>query len=257
MSGGLSAPNQQVKSSERLWTQDQANDKAIQISETELRRGHGVGGGRLLLKLTHMYGVPEDLARVAVKYISDLKRTNRLHATEGAETFEPAEGYEPVEPEETLTEADMKPEFGQMPPFTARTLEAAAQGSCGIEIQAALEIMARATAVSKVAEKGIKTVRDLMVDRGYDAHTTQNKAFYTTQFTKLDDDGHAHSFQMVGWHGTGRYVGGEKTILEFYDDDKDPKKPVVSIGVINEDNVNPAKQTEVVQHIVEYIKHNG
>lgn len=141
----------------------------------------------------------------------------------------------------------MKPEFGQMPPFTAK-----------VNAAARLKIMARTTAVSRIAEQGIRQIVQEFNKRGYEADTTQNKAFYTTVFTHPETEDHPeHTFQMVGWHGTGRFAGGERAILEFYDDEHSRDKPVVTIGVINEENVNPAKQQEVVQHIMDYVKHHS
>ena len=155
----------------------------------------------------------------------------------------------------------MKAEFGQLPPFTATPIKAAARLRvfAAAEVDAATKLMARATQVSRVAEKGMREIVQQMIKLGYTADTKQNKAFYTTVFTKEpenEEEQEPHVFQMVGWHGTGRY-GAEKTILEFYDDEKDPKKPVVTIGVLNEENINPAKQLEVVTHIMDYLKKHG
>lgn len=237
-------------------SQAEANERAKQVRMLELKRRHGYSNGRMMLTLTHKYGFSQDEAKEAIKYITRLGLTGAINPHSLEADMKPS-GLSPAmfTPGTQLKAAQRL--LASQGKFTARTLEAAASGTLGVEIQAALEIMARATAVSRVAEQGMKTVRDLLISKGYDIHTTQNKAFYTTQFTRLDEEGRAHSFQMMGWHGTGRFAGGEKTILEFYDDDKSKDKPVVSIGNISADNVNPAKQTEVVQHIVDYIKHNG
>lgn len=158
--------------------------------------------------------------------------------------------------------ADMKPS-GLQPAmftpgsFTARTLEAAAMKIMSNEVQAAIKLMARATQVSRIADKGMREIVQRMLELGYKAETIQNKAFYTTTFTKENEEGDEHTFHMLGWHGTGRYVGGEKTILEFYDDEKSKTKPVVSIGAITDQNINVPKQQEVIQHIMEYVKKHG
>lgn len=149
-------------------------------------------------------------------------------------------------------QADMKPSFGQMP----LRLEASMRLKA-FEVEAATRLMARATQVSKVAEQGTRDIVQEFIRLGYIADTQISKAFYTTTFTNEDtEDKPEHVFQMVGWHGTGRY-GTEKTILEFYDEDKSKTKPVVTIGVINDENINPAKQLEVVDHILDYVKHHG
>ncbi len=122
-------------------------------------------------------------------------------------------------------------------------------------VQAATVLMARTTAVSKIAERGMRTIVQQLIKEGYHADTSQNKAFYTTVFYKEDHED--PRFEMVGWHGTGRFAGGEKAILEFYDDDKSTQTPVVTIGVLSEENLNPAKQQEVIQHIIEYVRSHG
>jgi len=167
------------------------------------------------------------------------------------EQYESYESYEPAEPSEGLIESDLKAEHGQMPPFTA----ALKRLTAAEEIKTAVRLMARTTQVSKIATEGKKKIELELHRLGYTATTTQNKAFYTTEFHP--EDGEGRTFQMVGWHGTGRYIGGEKAILEFYDDEKSKVHPVVSIGVINEENINPAKQLEVIQHIIDYVKHHG
>lgn len=199
------------------------NEQAELIRRLEIKRDQGFSRGRMILTLSHKYGYSEEEAASAIAYLKSQGLTDKIET------------------------ADLKSGFGQMPPFIASERE---------ELMAALKVMARPTQVSKIAETGKKKIEMEMHHLGYTSTTTQNKAFYTTDFypEKGDVD---HSFHMLGWHGTGRYVGGEKTILEFYDDQHSKTKPVVSIGVINEDNVNPAKQLEVVQHILDYLKTHG
>lgn len=129
----------------------------------------------------------------------------------------------------------------------------------GIKIEAAArlrasvhKLMARSTPVSKIAESGMKEITRQMAMRGFHVNTTQSKALYTTKFVKEEKTGEQSVCEMVGWHGAGRY-GSEKTILEFYDESRG-HKPIISIGVLNEENLNPIKQQDIVNEITNYIK---
>jgi hypothetical protein len=57
----------------------------------------------------------------------------------------------------------------------------------------------------------------------------------------------------MGWHGTGKFAGGEKAILEFYDSRKGDR-PVVSIGILNDQNITPENEQKVIDKIVQYIE---
>lgn len=152
-------------------------------------------------------------------------------------------------PVASIEEADLRDTHSQLPPFTAsRRLRAATALTAEM-------LMARTTQVSRIADRGMRDIVQTMIRLGYEAQTTQNKAFYTTTFVHEGEP--EHVFEMVGWHGTGKFAGGEKTILEFYDDERSTQKPVVTIGIINEDNINPKRQQEVVQDILEYVKKHG
>lgn len=146
--------------------------------------------------------------------------------------------------------ADLKSEFGQMPPFTAQVkagcrLQASVQRQ---DVVTAVKLMARSTPVTKVAAIGQQLIRREMVVRGYSVKTSITRAFYDMEFRKDD-----HVLHLIGWHGTGIY-GPEKSILEFIDDKVSKTRPVVTIGVINEANVNPENQQRVISAILEYIK---
>ena len=145
--------------------------------------------------------------------------------------------------------ADLKPEFGQMPPFTAQ-VKASHRLKASAEVVTAVKLMARSTPVTKVALLGQQLIRQALVTKGYSVKTTQTRAFYDTEFHK---DGHV--LHLVGWHGTGIY-GPEKSILEFIDEKVSKTRPVVTIGVINEANVTPENQQRVIAAILEYIKEN-
>lgn len=115
-----------------------------------------------------------------------------------------------------------------------------------------LRLMAKATPVTKVAELGIKEIGRQMALRGYIANTEVTRAFYTTTFEKQEKDSDPCVFQLVGWHGNGHY-GSEKTILEFYDESRG-RKPVITIGQINDDNLTEENQQHVVEKILDYVR---
>jgi hypothetical protein len=115
-----------------------------------------------------------------------------------------------------------------------------------------LRLMAKSTPVTKVAEFGIREIGRQMALRGYIANTDITRAFYTTTFEKQEKDSDPCIFQLVGWHGNGHY-GTEKTILEFYDESAG-HKPVITIGQINEENLNEENEKRVVDKILDYIK---
>jgi hypothetical protein len=145
------------------------------------------------------------------------------------------------------------PEFGQMPPFTAQVrahhrLKASATDN---EVVHAMKLMARATPVTKVALVGQQLIRQTLVRLGYSVQTTLTRAFYDMEFRR-----DKRVLHLVGWHGTGIY-GPEKSILEFIDEQVSKTRPVVTIGVINEANVNPENQQRVISDILEYIKECG
>jgi len=120
------------------------------------------------------------------------------------------------------------------------------------------KLMARSTQLSQVAEKGVKDIVHLMTLQGYQAKTIQNKAYYETKFVKYppkDEEGEPRIMELMGWSGSGRY-GAEKTVFEFYDYDHG-KKPVVTIGAINEENLNEENQLKVINDILKYIKQYG
>ncbi len=123
-------------------------------------------------------------------------------------------------------------------------------------IKATTRLIARQTPVSKVADQGMKVINQELLRRGYEPHQVKNKAFFTTTYNPIADGTEdLPVLQLVGWHGTGMFQGGERAILEFYDESKSRTKPVVSIGLLNEDNINQGKQLEVINHIMDYIKH--
>jgi len=214
-------------------TQAEVNKTAKDVRVGEIKGGRGYSKVRLLFTLTHKYGYSMEEAEEAIKYVTRLGLTGN-----------------------PKIEADMKNKFGTLPPFTAKVR--AAQRIKAAQMITAEMLMARTTAVSKIAEQGRKQIVQELRLRGYEAHTNQNKAMFTIVFVKpAEEDVPEHSFQLVGWHGSGPFAGGEKAILEFYDDEKSKTQPVVTIGVINEENINPAKQKEVVQHIMDYVKHRS
>lgn len=145
----------------------------------------------------------------------------------------------------------MRSGFGQMPPFTAvKAAHRLKAAEAHQDLITAVKLMARSTPVTKVAIEGQKHIRQALVERGYAVRTTNTRAFYDMEFRKDD-----HVFHLVGWHGTGIY-GPEKSVLEFIDEEVSKTKPVVTIGVINEENVTPANQERTINHILEYIEEN-
>lgn len=110
--------------------------------------------------------------------------------------------------------------------------------------------MARSTPVTRTAERGWKAITDLARQKGYKITTTQNRAFYTTEMHCPVKD---FSLFIMGWHGTGMFAGGEKAILELYDSRKGDR-PVLTIGVINEQNITPENEKKLIEHILLYIK---
>lgn len=137
-----------------------------------------------------------------------------------------------------------------MPPFTAhlkagQRLKASASHP---DVVTAVALMARSTPVTRVAMEGQQQIRHALISKGYRVKTTLTRAFYDTEFRK-----DARVFHLIGWHGTGIY-GREKSVLEFIDEDYSKTRPVVTIGVINEENVTPENQDRVVRDILNYIK---
>lgn len=278
------AASRLVKSSEIAAGQAEANEQAKKIRTLEITRNYGYSKPRLLLTLTHKYGYSPAEAEEAVKHLVRLGLAGNVSLALNPQTqmkqpmggaVDYPEDQVPNEYDDrnndvteshgtsrvptsyrTEVEGDLRPSNPSMPQFTPGTaVMARTLISAQIRLTADT-IMARATAVTRVAEKGIKAIEHELLKRGFYKHTVQNRAFYTTTFTKETEDGKAHVLQLMGWHGTGRFAGGEKTILEFYDEDKSNVKPVVSIGPISEDNINPAKQLETIQHVLEYIDKN-
>lgn len=115
-----------------------------------------------------------------------------------------------------------------------------------------LKLMAKATPITKVAEIGIREISRQMALRNFGARTENTRAFYTTTFTREDKEDVPCVYQLVGWHGNGHY-GNETTILEFYDDSVS-RKPVITIGHVNEENLTEANQQKVINEILDYIK---
>lgn len=231
-------------------TQDDANKQAANIVRLEMSRKQGPSTGRLLLTLTSKYGYSVGAAETAVKYLQDNRKELGIPATYYTDE-ETRKAFSKFR--ESLRQkvgADLKPSFGQMPPFTAR-LKAAQrlQASAGHQdVVTAVKLMARSTPVTKVAAVGQQLIRHELLIRGYNVKTTITRAFYDMEFRKDD-----HVLHLVGWHGTGIY-GPEKSILEFIDDKVSETRPVVTIGVINEANVNPESQQRVISAILDYIK---
>jgi hypothetical protein len=201
-----------------------AYDDLINIRKAELARKQGFSTGRMTLTLTHKHGHSLGDATAAIaKYKADIAR---LKAEVNADLRDGQNGFG-VTPVECSVLARL------------------------VDITAATKLMARQTPVSREAERGVKEITRLAMMQGYNVKTTQNRAFYTTDFV-CDD----HTLHMMGWHGTGRFAGGEKAILELYDSRKG-EKPVVSIGVLNEDNVTPENEKRVIHQILDYIKKQG
>lgn len=223
-----SEERQQVSVHELSAGVGKATEDAIRVRKAEMRNGKGYSRARLILTLTHKYGHSMEDAKAAADYVKGPRVPNNV-------------------------QADRLPSFGQMPPFTASHRLAAAEA----EVMEAARIMARPTRVSKVADEGLQKITNTLLDLGYEYKVKKNKAFYTKEFFKEGEASNAPVFEVVGWHGTGSFAGGERAILEFYDDQHSKDRPVVSIGVINEENINPAKQLEVITHIMDYLKHHG
>lgn len=85
---------------------------------------------------------------------------------------------------------------------------------------------------------------------GFKIKTTENRAFYTTEMYCEDED---YSLCLMGWHGTGKFAGGEKAILEFYDS-REGESPVLTIGTLTEENLTPANEQKLIDRILAYIK---
>jgi hypothetical protein len=193
-----------------------AIERAIKIRKLEMSRSISFSSGRMIQTLVHKYGFSEEDAQAAVDYLKPKVEADMRDAGHGF-------GVTPVE--------------------------------CSVfarlaEITAAIKAMARATPVTHTAERGLKAIVGLARKKGYTVKTTENRAFYTTEF-RCEDEG--YSLYMMGWHGTGKFAGGEKAILEFYDSRKGDR-PVVSIGILNEQNVTPENEQKVIDRIVQYIE---
>jgi hypothetical protein len=221
-----------VEASDESDEQSRANQKAKDIRMLELKRGHGYSRGRMSMMLTHKYGYSEEETAAAIQYITRLGLTGN-----------------------PKVEADLK-QSGVGVTYLHSSLNQLAQLAAFLDaLKTATRLMARATPMSKIAERGMHDIVQYLMRDGYVPQTSQNKAFFTTVFYSKDAE--EPRFELVGWHGTGRFEGGEKAILEFYDDEKSQSRPVISIGAINDDNLTPAKQQEVIQHIMEYVKTHG
>lgn len=233
-------------------SQDEANRRAASIVQLEVRRKQGPSTGRLLLTLMHKYGYSADEAEAAVQYLRDNRKELGIPSTSYTDK-ETRKAFRKFR--ENLRQkvgADLKSEFGQMPPFTAR-LKARPRLKASIlnqDVVTAMRLMARSTPVTRVALAGQQSIRQALTVLGYSVKTTLTRAFYDMEFRKDD-----RVFHLIGWHGTGIY-GHEKSVLEFLDERVSKTRPVVTIGVINEDNVTPANQERVVSDILEYIKEN-
>jgi len=200
--------------------------------------------------LTHKYGYTPDAAEAAVKYIQDNRKELGIPATYYTDEKTRKAFPEFREGLRQKVGADLKPGFGQMP-VTAQVqasnrLKAVAQQ----DIVVAFQLMARSTPVTKVALEGQRRIRQVLVGLGFSVTITNTRAFYDMEFRNDDK-----VYHLVGWHGTGIY-GHEKSVLEFIDESVSKTRPVVTIGIINEDNVTPANQERVVSDILEYIKEN-
>ena len=254
MSGHLSEANPQHGLSDAgqvlATSQDEANQQAVRIVRLEMSRNIGPSTGRLLSTLTFKYGHSADAAEAAVQYLRDHRKELGI----------PAACYGDRETREAFSRfradlrqkvgADMKPGFGQMPPFTAM-VKASFRLQASADVVIAVRLMARSTPVTRVAVEGREQIRRALASKGYVAKTTTTRAFYDMKFTK--DERVLH---LVGWHGTGIY-GPEKSVLEFIDEDVSKTKPVVTIGVINEENVVRSNQKRVINDILEYINEYG
>ena len=121
------------------------------------------------------------------------------------------------------------------------------------------KLMARVTPVTRVAEKGYTELSRLMLRKGYKVDRKESKAVFEAVFykTEMDGDHKVHrEFEITGWHGTSGRYGPEKTVFELYDKQKGDK-PVVTIGVINEENINEIKQKETIDKMMAYLERNA
>lgn len=232
MSGTLSGPSQSeaapqpalsdnVPGTHRLGAGiEEAYVRLLQLRKVELGRGGGFSGPRLILALTHKYGHSLPDAKAAVERFKI--------------AVERLEGNGKVE-------ADLYPSnFGVTPVESAL--------SRLIDVTTAARLMARSTPVTRTAERGWKAITDMARRAGLKIKTTENRAFYTTEMS-CDE----YSFYLMGWHATGKFAGGEKAILEFYDS-REGEKPVLSIGVLNEENLTPQNEQKLIENILAYIK---
>lgn len=254
MSGHQSAANPQPGQCEPdlmvQASQDEANRRAVSLVKREVERKIGPSTGRLLVTLTYKYGFSADEAEAAIKYLQEHRAEHGIPATyyTDADTRKAFQKFRADLKQKVG--ADLKPGFGQMPPFTARVQASHRLKASTLhqDVVTAVKLMARSTPVTRVAVIGQQLIRQALVTQGYSVKTTLTRAFYDTVFRKDD-----RVFHLVGWHGTGIY-GHEKSILEFIDESVSKTKPVVTIGVINEANVNPENQQRVISNILEYIK---
>lgn len=217
-----SDPSQRPKGSEVSAGVEEAYKKALQIRELEKKHGYGFSTGRMVATLGHKFGFDPADARAAAE---------RLR-----------------EEEQQAVKADLhSSDYGVAPVECSASMALARLH----DLTAATQLMARSTPVSREAEKGLKEITRLAQDQGYNLKTSQNRAFYTTDMVRDD-----HTLHLMGWHGTGRFAGGEKAILELYDSRKGDK-PVVSIGVLNEENLTAENERHVVQKIIDYLRKHG
>lgn len=231
-------------------SQDEVNQRVVRIVKQEVSRSQGPSTGRLLSTLTYKYGYSLDAAKEAIKYLQDHREELGIPTTYYTDK-ETRDAYSRFRADlKQKVGADMKPSFGQMPPFTAM-VQASHRLQAYADVVTAVRLMARSTSVTRVAVEGREQIRRALASKGYVAKTTTTRAFYDMRFTK--DERVLH---LVGWHGTGIY-GPEKSVLEFIDEDVSKTKPVVTIGVINEENVVPSNQERVINDILEYINEYG
>jgi hypothetical protein len=204
-------------------------------------------------KPTSVYDLP--CPTCAGKIISTAKMNDSTQAPTNCingHTFMRAEAY-------ASANNKLAPFFGQNA-LSASTkpfkIEAAARLKATL-LTAVEKLMAKSTPVTKIAEKGMRDIDHQMALLGYQAKTVQKRAFYTTDFVERTDnvDDEPKVFSMTGWHGNGHY-GDEKTILEFYDNQRS-EKPIISIGVLSEENINEKRQLEVVKEILDYVRKHG
>lgn len=254
MSGHLSevSPQHELSDAGHVLTasQDEVNQCAVRIVKRELGRSQGPSTGRLLTTLTYKHGYSLDAAKEALKYLQDHRKELGIPATYYTDK-EAREAFSKFRADlRQKVGADMKPGFGQMPPFTAM-VKASYRLQARADVVKAVRLMARSTPVTRVAVEGREQIRRALAALGYVAKTTTTRAFYDMKFTKAE-----RVFHLVGWHGTGIY-GPEKSVLEFIDEDVSKTRPVVTIGIINEENVVPSNQERVINDILEYINEYG